>query len=48
MRRSRFFGHFLQGRFREAEDAFLKAHKPREAVDMYVHAQAQGRPKGVC
>jgi len=27
------------GRFREAEDAFLKAHKPREAVDMYVHAQ---------
>ena len=26
-----------QGEFRMAEDAFIKAGKPREAVDMYVH-----------
>ena len=26
-------------RFREAEDSFIKAQKPREAIDMYVHQQ---------
>ena len=26
-------------RFREAEEEFLKANKPREAIDMYVHQQ---------
>ena len=28
-----------EGRFRDAEDAFIKVGKPREAIDMYVHQQ---------
>lgn len=28
-----------EGRFREAEDAFIKVGKPREAIDMYMHQQ---------
>ena len=28
-----------EGRFKEAEDEFVKAGKPKEAVDMYVHQQ---------
>mmetsp|Transcript_3021 Transcript_3021/g.11522 ORF Transcript_3021/g.11522 Transcript_3021/m.11522 type:complete len:1330 (-) Transcript_3021:1351-5340(-) len=27
-------------RFKEAEIAFIQAHKPREAIDMYIHQQA--------
>lgn len=30
---------FLEGRFEEAEDEFLKAGKPREAIDMWCHQQ---------
>eukprot|EP00667_Euglena_gracilis_P000220 EG_transcript_220 len=26
-----------EGRFKEAEDSFVKAHKPKEAIDMYIH-----------
>lgn len=28
-----------EGRFQEAEDEFIKAGKPKEAVLMYVHVQ---------
>lgn len=28
-----------EGRFRDAEDAFIKVGKPREAIDMYMHQQ---------
>jgi hypothetical protein len=28
-----------EGRFKEAEDEFVKAGKPKEAIDMYVHQQ---------
>ena len=28
-----------EGRFRDAEEAFIKVGKPREAIDMYVHQQ---------
>jgi hypothetical protein len=28
-----------EGRFRDAEEAFIKVSKPREAIDMYVHQQ---------
>lgn len=28
-----------EGRFREAEGAFIKVGKPREAIDMYLHQQ---------
>jgi len=28
-----------EGRFKEAEAEFLKADKPKEAIDMYVHQQ---------
>ena len=28
-----------EGRFKEAEDEFIKAGKPKEAIDMYVHQQ---------
>jgi intraflagellar transport protein 172 len=31
--------HEDQGEFRQAEDAFVKAGKPREAIDMYIHQQ---------
>lgn len=35
------FAMFLEdeGRYREAEDAFIKVGKPREAIDMYMHQQ---------
>jgi len=35
------FAMFLEdeGRFKEAEDAFVSAGKPKEAIDMYVHQQ---------
>jgi len=26
-----------EGRFKEAEDSFVKANKPKEAIDMYIH-----------
>ena len=37
------FAMFLEdeGRFDEAEKEFLKADKPKEAIDMYVHQQAR-------
>ena len=28
-----------EGRFKEAEDEFIKAGKPKEAIDLYVHQQ---------
>ena len=28
-----------EGRFRDAEESFIKVGKPREAIDMYVHQQ---------
>ncbi|GBG75311.1 hypothetical protein CBR_g19943 [Chara braunii] len=28
-----------EGRFKEAEEEFIKADKPREAIDMYIHQQ---------
>ncbi|QDZ23436.1 intraflagellar transport protein [Chloropicon primus] len=31
-----------EGRFKEAEDEFLKAEKPREAIDMYLHQHEWG------
>lgn len=31
-----------EGRFKEAEDEFIKAEKPKEAIDMYVHQQDWG------
>ena len=31
---------FSQGKFREAEESFAAAGKPKEAVLMYVHQQA--------
>ena len=31
-----------EGRFKEAEEEFLKAEKPREAIDMYLHQHEWG------
>lgn len=28
-----------EGRFKEAEDEFIKADKPKESIDMYIHQQ---------
>ena len=31
-----------EGRFKEAEEEFVKADKPKEAIDMYIHQQDWG------
>jgi hypothetical protein len=31
-----------EGHFKEAEEEFIKAEKPKEAIDMYVHQQDWG------